>query len=335
MAPIKSGIFGLGGLALSEEEKHLFNKVNPLGFILFARNCESPAQVSKLVSDLKNLSQRDDVLILIDQEGGRVARLKPPHWRAAPPAGVFSEMAHHSLFEGQRATYMNARLIARELHALGINVDCAPLADVPVPGAHDIIGDRAFGDDPHQVSILAEAFARALLDGGVLPVLKHIPGHGRARSDSHEELPVVSESLQTLFASDFIPFKALIHLPLGMTAHILYTALDDKLPATLSPKVLDFIRHEIGFDGLLMSDDISMKALKGNLGDLTKQSLDAGCDVVLHCNGKMEEMQVIATALPPLGKSAQKRFERALAQLKPPVAFDYGEAEKILAKVAA
>jgi beta-N-acetylhexosaminidase len=335
MAIPKAGIFGVAGLTLTDEEKQFFADINPVGFILFARNCDNPTQLKKLISDLKAVAENETVLILIDQEGGRVARLKPPHWRKTPPAKIFADLAAESLAEGQRATYANARLIARELFELGINVDCAPLADVPVLDAHDIIGDRAYGDDPHQVSILAEAMARGLIQGGVLPVLKHIPGHGRARSDSHEELPVVTESLDVLYASDFIPFKALIHLPLGMTAHILYTALDAKLPATLSPRVIDFIRHEIGFDGLLMSDDLSMKALKGSFEDLTVQTLAAGCDLVLHCNGKMDEMKAIGQALQPLTKNAQKRLERAWSQLKPPTAFDFSEAEEYLAKIHA
>jgi beta-N-acetylhexosaminidase len=329
----KAGIFGLSGLVLSDEEKRFFAEVNPLGFILFTRNCDNPAQVKRLVFALKTLLARDDLLILIDQEGGRVARLKPPHWRNVPAAGVFADIAHRSLAEGQRAVYMNARLIARELYELGINVDCAPLADVPVPGAHDIISDRAYGDEPHQVCLLAEAMARGLTDGGALPVLKHIPGHGRARADSHEELPVVNLPADVLETSDFIPFKALAHLPLGMTAHILYTAIDPKFPATLSPSAIRLIREDIGFEGLLMSDDISMKALKGDLDALTQKSLAAGCDLVLHCNGKMEEMRAVASALVTLNDKAQERFAYALTQLKPPKDFNYAEAEQYLAKV--
>ena len=218
----KAGIFDIQGHTLTDEEKRFYAKLNPLGFILFARNCESPAQLKKLVDDLKALLERDDVLILIDQEGGRVARLKPPHWRKAPPASFFADIANHSIADAKRLTYANGRRIARELFELGINVDCAPLADVPVDGAHDVIGDRAYGDNAHQVSIFAEAMARGLRDGGVLPVLKHIPGHGRAMVDSHMSLPVVDASLATLRATDFIPFTALKHLPLGMTAHVLY-----------------------------------------------------------------------------------------------------------------
>lgn len=329
LIPPKSAIFGLAGLTISEVEKHFFAEHNPLGFILFARNCESPDQVRKLTHDLRELLQREDVLILIDQEGGRVARLKPPHWRKSPPAGFFSKIADSSIAAAKAAVYANARLIARELHELGINVNCAPLADVPVRNSHDIIGDRAYGDDPHQVSILAASMAKGLTDGGILPVLKHIPGHGRAQSDSHENLPVVNEPLDILQKSDFIPFKALSFLPLGMTAHILYTAIDAKNTATISHKVIDFIRKEIGFDGLLMSDDISMKALDGTFDELTKKSIDAGCDIVLHCNGKMEEMQAISRVLPPINDKAERRFERALAQLHMPSEYDYAVAEKL------
>lgn len=325
----KAGIFGLEGLTLTEEEKRFFSQVNPLGFILFARNCDSPQQVKQLTHDLRELLQREDVLILIDQEGGRVARLKPPHWRKSPPAAFFARIADSSIAAAKAAVYANARLIARELYELGINVDCAPLADVPVKNAHDIIGGRAYGDDPHQVSILAAAMASGLMDGGVLPVLKHIPGHGRARADSHEQLPVVSEPLEVLQRSDFVPFKALSFLPLGMTAHILYTALDPDNTATLSHKAISYIRSEIGFDGMLMSDDLSMKALKGSFSELTERTLRAGCDLILHCNGKMDEMQQVASVLTPLSEPAELRFERALAQLKIPAEYDYTTAEKL------
>jgi beta-N-acetylhexosaminidase len=275
------------------------------------------------------------VLILIDQEGGRVARLKPPHWRKAPPAGVLAETAHGSIGESKRAVYANGRLIARELYDLGINVNCVPLADVPVSGAHDVIGDRAFGEDPHQVSILAGAMSRGMMDGGVLPVLKHIPGHGRAMVDSHMSLPVVEATLAELRASDFIPFKALHSLPLGMTAHVLYTAIDAEKPATLSPAVISLIREEIGFDGLLMSDDLSMKALKGDLADLTRETLKAGCDVALYCNLKVDALKDTAKILAPLSEKALSRFTRAIALLQPPRAYDYAEAERYIERITA
>lgn len=331
MALPKAVILGIAGLELSEDEKRFFATVNPLGFILFSRNCDNPEQIKKLLYSLKQILGRDNFLILIDQEGGRVARLKPPHWRKSPPAALFADIADMSIGQAKKSTYANARLIARELYELGINVNCAPLADVPVQDSHDIIGDRAYGDTPHQVSILAEAMARGLLDGGILPVLKHIPGHGRARADSHENLPTVTESLKELQATDFVPFKALSYLPLGMTAHILYTAIDDKLPATLSPTVIDLIRGEmIGFNGLLMSDDISMKALSGNLGDLSKQTIKAGCDVVLHCNGKMIEMQEITNALEQISDITAERFNKVLLQLNHPKEYDYEKAIQLV-----
>lgn len=331
MAIPHAGIFGVAGTTLTDKEKSFFSKLNPLGFILFARNCESPAQVKSLVTSLRDTVAHDNVFVLIDQEGGRVARLKPPHWRKTPPAGVFASLAQKSLSNAKRAVYENARLIAGELHVLGINVDCAPLADVPVAGAHDIIGDRAYGTDPAQVSALGREMARGLLEGSVLPVLKHIPGHGRAFADSHDELPIVDASLETLRQSDFIPFKALRDLPLGMTAHILYTAIDATRPATLSAKVLEIVRKEIGFDGLLMSDDLSMKALKGDFAELTTQSIHAGCDIILHCNGKMEEMSAVAAVLKPLSNKAYERFAKASAQLVPPSNFDSKAAEANLA----
>ncbi len=331
VASPRAAIFGLKGTSLLDEEKGFFARQNPLGFILFARNCESPQQLKTLTADLRGLLGRKDVPILIDQEGGRVARLKPPHWRKAPAAKLFADYAATSLHKAEEAVYANTRLIARELYELGINVDCAPLADVPVADAHDIIGDRAFGTEPAQVTALASAMAQGLLDGGVLPVLKHIPGHGRARADSHEELPAVHETLDVLSNTDFVPFRKLAHIPLGMTAHILFTAIDDKLPATLSPKVMELIRKDIGFEGLIMSDDLSMKALGGSFGERTELSLQAGCDIVLHCNGEMDEMQQIAARLRPLDEKGQERFDRAWKLLRDPEAYDYGAAKTMIA----
>lgn len=330
----QAAIFGLKGHTLSEEEKRFFSQTNPLGFILFARNCESPQQLKALTKSLSELLGRSDVPILIDQEGGRVSRLKQPHWRHPPPARLFADyVASSSLQQAGNAVYANTRMIAHELHELGITVDCAPLADIPVADAHDIIGDRAFGTEPEQVAYLAGEMAKGLLDGGVLPVLKHIPGHGRARADSHEELPAVHEPLEVLQKIDFVPFKLLNHIPMGMTAHILYTAIDAELPATLSPRVMRVIREDIGFDGLLMSDDLSMKALGGTFGDRTKLSIKAGCDIVLHCNGNMDEMQAIAAELKPLGETANKRFRNAWAQLKKPTSFDYAKAEILISDI--
>ena len=310
-APLSAAIFDSEGTTLTPDEKAFFRDANPYGYILFARHCENPEGVKRLVGELKLLSGRDRLPILIDQEGGRVARLKPPHWPKYPPAKIFADMAKLDKDKAHRAVYLNARLIAHDLYTLGITVDCAPLADLPIEGAHDIIGDRAFGTEAGQVIYLARAMAAGLMDGGIVPVLKHIPGHGRAFSDSHHELPVVNTSLDELRATDFQPFKALSNLPMGMTAHVLYTAIDAKHMATQSKTAIDLIRGELGFKGLLMSDDISMKAMAGNLAERARTSLAAGCDVVLHCNGKMHEMQAIKRTLPSLTDKAEERFSKA------------------------
>ncbi len=321
----KPFITGLSGTELTAEEVAFIRQHRPYGFILFARNCETPKQVKALCAQLREIIGKHEHLpILIDQEGGRVARLKPPYWRAAPPAGIYADIAAHDVALARRLTYLGARLIAADLAALGITVDCAPVADLPVVGSHDIIGDRAYGESPMQVATLAREMAEGLLDGGVLPVLKHIPGHGRATSDSHEELPIVEASLEELERSDFVPFWDMADLPFAMTAHIRYMALDDALPATLSTKVIKYIREVIGFSGVLMSDDMSMKALSGNLGDLSKQALAAGCELILHCNGKMEEMLSIAEALTPAEGVAYERLQAVWDAL--PV---YGEQEEL------
>lgn len=326
----KAVIFGLAGTILTDEERVFFTQHNPLGFILFARNCESPDQVRALTRDLRQLAGRSRLLILIDQEGGRVARLKPPHWRKAPPAAIFASLFAHSPEQARQATYLNARLIAQELFSLGITVNCAPMADIPVPGSHDIVGDRAFGTSPEQVVSLAREMARGLMDGGVLPVLKHIPGHGRAKVDSHESLPMVDASLSELRRTDFIPFRELKDIPLGMTAHILYTAIDEKAVATLSPVAIRLIREELGYEGLLMSDDLSMKALAGSFAELTQKTLSAGCDIILHCNGKMQEMQEIAEACPLLDEHGRLRAARALSCLQDPLSFEVAASQQAL-----
>jgi beta-N-acetylhexosaminidase len=312
---VKPLIVGLEGTTLTGEERRFIGDEQPLGFILFQRNCETPEQVTALTRALREETGRERLYILIDQEGGRVARLRPPHWRDAPACGIFAGIAASNAARACRLTYLNAQLIASELAALGITVDCAPVADLPAPGSHSIIGDRAYGDTPEQVALLAREMAEGLRAGGVLPVLKHIPGHGRAHADSHEELPVVDAPLAELEASDFLPFRALADLPFAMTAHIRYTALDPELPATLSPTVLRYIRERIGFRGLLMSDDVSMKALSGDLGALSRQILAAGCDIVLHCNGTMEEMRRIAAALEPVSAPMSARLDSAWSAL--------------------
>lgn len=290
-------IYGVKGKTLSDSERAFFREVSPFGFILFARNIEDKRQVKALCAEMRALTGRADTPILIDQEGGRVARLKPPHWRKCPPAKTFADMCVDTTETATRAAYLNARLIAAELIEIGVDVDCAPMLDILFPEAHGIVGDRAFGDTTEQIIMLGRAMADGLKDGGVMPIIKHIPGHGRAMVDSHESLPIVRNPHAELSASDFVPFKALNDIPWAMTAHITYTAIDDK-PATLSAKTIQIIRSEIGFSGLLLTDDLSMKALAGTFEERTENSLKAGCDIVLHCNGEPDEMEAIAKALP-------------------------------------
>jgi beta-N-acetylhexosaminidase len=332
-----AAIFGLQGTEVSPEEAAFFSEINPYGYILFQRNCESPAQVKRLTDSLRDISGRDHLPILIDQEGGRVARLKPPHWPLFPSAQLFADFYTRDAKNATRACTLNARLMAHELAMIGVTVDCAPVADIPVPGAHDVIGDRAFGHRPEPVIALARAQAEGLMGGGIVPVLKHIPGHGRACADSHLELPVVETRLDTLRATDFAPFAALADLPMAMTAHVLYTALDSKRPATTSPVVIKLIRQELGFNGLLMSDDLSMKALGGDFTSRTEDALAAGCDVVLHCNGEMREMQEIIGGLTSLSGVSFARAEAAMRNRKIPVS-DAREArlelEQLLTKAA-
>lgn len=285
-------IFGLSGKVLTEQEREFFIETKPFGFILFARNIEDREQLKDLVADLKSCVYHE-AKILIDQEGGRVARLKAPHWTHTAPCGTFE-----SEKDPEDASYKAAACIAAELDELGINVDCAPMIDVRQKDAHDIVGDRAFSEDPYIVAKLGRAFMNGLHENGVDSVIKHIPGHGRAKADSHFDLPVVDASLEELREIDFVPFKELNDAPFAMTAHIVYSAIDADNCATQSKKVIDIIRNEIGFKGLIMTDDLSMKALKGTFADRTKRSLEAGCDLILHCNGDMKEMKEIAAALP-------------------------------------
>jgi beta-N-acetylhexosaminidase len=322
-----AGIFGCAGLTLSDQERRFFQTVNPLGFILFARNVDSPDQVRALVNELRASVGRADAPVLIDQEGGRVQRLKPPHWRKAPPGEPFAALAGRDLALAKEALRLNFRLIGRELANLGIDVDCAPVLDVPVPGAHDVIGDRAYGLTPAMVAELGRVVCDGLLDEGVLPVIKHIPGHGRSMVDSHHDLPVVEATRAELEAQDFPPFKALADAPWAMTAHVVYKAIDAHAPATTSAKVIgEIIRGIIGFQGVLISDDLSMKALGGRFEDRTTASLDAGCDVVLHCNGQMDEMTAIAAALRPLTEVAQERIKLAASRKRQPQTLDVAAA---------
>jgi beta-N-acetylhexosaminidase len=324
-------IYGLSGTAVTAAEAAFFSSAKPWGFILFARNIVDRAQVSALTRALRAIAAEENVPILIDQEGGRVARLKPPEWTARPPAGAFASIYALDPEAAREAVYLNARLIADDLSEVGINVDCAPILDVPADGSDPVIGDRAFGRDPTQVIALGRAFMEGLIEGGVLPVMKHAPGHGRANADSHLALPRVPTVAEELSATDFVTFRSLNQCPLAMTAHVIYEAFDSRRPATTSPRVIrDVIRGEIGFDGLLMSDDLSMKALSGPISARTKAALFAGCDVVLHCNGNMVEMEQVAKEAKPLEGTSLRRADHALAHLTNAKAFDRAAAEQRL-----
>ena len=315
-APL-AAIFGCRGLQLDAQESQFFADVNPVGFILFQRNCDNPEQVRRLVDDLRECVGRADAPVLIDQEGGRVQRLVPPHWRKAPAATRFAKLASIDLDLAVQAAHLNARLIARELSLLGVTVDCTPVLDLPQAGSDPIIGDRAYGTDPAMVAALGRAVCEGFLAGGVLPVIKHIPGHGRADVDSHMALPVVSASVAELTNTDFSPFVALSDMPWAMTAHVVYTQIDSENPATTSANVIDVIRRQIGFTGILLSDDLSMQALSGSMGKRVTDSLSAGCDIVLHCNGKMDEMTDIADVCSTLTDAAIGRIKQAeLRRLK-------------------
>jgi len=329
-------VYGCSGTTLSADECAFFRESRPWGFILFGRNIETPDQVRALVRALRETVADGSAPILIDQEGGRVSRLKPPYWHERPAAARFGALHNLNPEAAREATYLNARLIAYDLAELEINVDCLPVLDVPVAGAHDVIGDRAFAHDPLTVIDLGRAQIEGLMEGGILPVMKHIPGHGRAQADSHLVLPRVEASVEELSANDFVTFRSLDLCPMAMTAHVVYDSIDPQRPATTSPKVIrDVIRGEIGFDGLLMSDDLSMKALDGPLEVRTRAALFAGCDVVLHCNGDMEEMKAVASEVKILNGVALKRAEAALAHLVEPDPFDPAAAEARLAQLLA
>lgn len=313
--PPRAVIFGCAGPVLTEAERALFGGARPVGFILFARNCEAPDQLRRLIADLRESVGDEAAPVLIDQEGGRVARLGPPHWRRPPPMGDFAALAALDPDAGREACFLNARMIGAELSALGITVDCAPVLDIPAPDGHDIIGDRALGGDVETVSMLGRAVCDGLLAEAVLPVVKHVPGHGRARADSHRELPVVDVSAGDLRGTDFAPFRRLFDAPWAMTAHILYTALDAKRPASASPDIIrDVVRGDIGFDGFLISDDLGMEALTGPMDERARAVVAAGCDAALHCSGRLDEMEAVAAAAPPLTEGALGRLARAERQ---------------------
>jgi len=327
-------IIGFAGEALRAEERSLLSASRPAGIILFARNCASKAQVRRLVEDARSAIGEDHLLVLIDQEGGRVRRLKPPEWRDLPAAAAFGRLHANDPSLALARARLVARLTAAELGEIGINANCAPVLDVPQSGAHQIIGDRAYGDDAATVAALGRAVAEGLLAGGVVPVIKHVPGHGRARADSHVELPVVDARLSELEGSDFVPFRALRDLPAAMTAHVVYSAIDPEAPASTSPRVTaDVIRGTIGFDGLLMSDDICMAALSGSARARAEAVIRAGSDIALHCNGELAEAESAAAGVPALAEVPLQRYLRAIAALERVDAFDSGEAVAALSEM--
>lgn len=323
---MQAAIYGLEGFALNDDERSFFRDSNPAGFVLFRRNCDNPAQLGELTHSLREISGRDDVPILIDQEGGRVARMRPPKWPAFPAAEKFANLyrvAPSSAIEAARA---NARALGLMLRSVGINVDAVPLLDVRQEGASDIIGDRALGSEPMQVAALGRAVLDGLASTGVLGIIKHMPGHGRALVDSHKELPVVTASAEDL-EIDLEPFERLSAAPLGMTAHVVYTAWDPEQPASLSAKVIrEVIRERIGFQGMLMSDDLGMEALRGDFASRASGVVAAGCDIALHCSGKMGEMVEVASAVPTMSAESEDRLARAMAATRvEPDILDFAE----------
>jgi beta-N-acetylhexosaminidase len=304
-------ILGCAGERLTAEERRFFAQADPLGFVLFRRNCIDRDQLRALVTALRASVGRDDAPVLIDQEGGRVARLRPPHWHAYPAAAEIAALPDPFAEEAAR---LGARLIAEDLAEAGITIDAMPVLDLPAADADPVIGDRAYDTEPARVIRLGHAVCEGLLAGGVLPIIKHIPGHGRARVDSHRALPRVEAGRAELAQQDFAPFRALAPMPWAMTAHIVFTAIDDRAPATFSRRVIDdVIRGEIGFDGVLISDDISMAALDGALAERTRRALAAGCDLALHCTGVLDQMIEIVEAAPPITAAAEARLARAEA----------------------
>jgi beta-N-acetylhexosaminidase len=310
---VSAFITGLAGTKLTSAERSFLREASPWGLILFKRNIATPDQVAALVKDFRDTIGRDNAPVLIDQEGGRVSRLVPPHWPDYPPGAAYGRIYQHDPSMGLTAARLGAHLIAADLNALGITVDCVPIADVPTVGADPIIGDRAYGTTVRQVVDIARAFAQGLMAGGVLPVLKHIPGHGRASVDSHVKLPLVETEHAILAETDFAAFRELADLPLGMTAHVVYAAIDSDHPATTSAIMIkDVIRSFIGFDGALMTDDIAMGALSGSISERSRAAFVAGCDLILHCNGNLQQMQQVAASSPVLDGAAAERAAAAL-----------------------
>jgi len=326
-------ITGLSGLSVSANERAFLREAQPWGLIIFKRNVSTPQQVAELTSAFRD-AVGWEAPVLVDQEGGRVQRLGPPHWPAYPAGAVYGALFDREPPLGLAAARLAGHLIAADLRVLGIDVDCLPLADVLTAGADPVIGDRAYGSEPGKVAAIANAIAQGLLAGGVLPVVKHLPGHGRATADSHHNLPVVDTDRATLEATDFAAFRPLAALPLGMTAHVVFSAIDPVAPATTSvTMVREVIRGFIGFRGLLMSDDVSMKALSGTIAERSGAAFAAGCDVVLHCNGILSEMAAVAGQAPVLAGEAARRADAALAQRKAPEQFDVEAARKLFSQM--
>ena len=321
-----AAIFGCAGATLGRDEAAFFRDYDPFGFIVFARNIETPDQLSSLTTALRDCVGRD-APILIDQEGGRVQRLRAPHWREWTPPLDFVTSAGNN---AERALYLRYQLIARELATVGIDANCAPVADLITDATHPFLKNRCYGADPESVSLMCRAVAQGLLDGGCLPVIKHMPGHGRSQVDTHHDLPRVDASRQELTDHDFAPFKALNDLPMAMTAHLVFTAYDD-LPATQSPVMIDVIRSQIGFGGLLMTDDLNMQALSGDIAARTAAAMAAGCDIALHCKGDLAEMQKVAKAAGNMHDATRLRAEAALAWRKPSAKVDISTLEAELA----
>src|SRR3984893_13390167 len=316
-------ITGVSGTELGAEEREFIRATRPWGFILFKRNIATPPQVIQLIRELREAIEAPDAPVLIDQEGGRVQRLGPPHWPVYPPGATFGALYDIDRALGLRAAQLSSRLIAADLIALGVPVDCLPLADVPVEGSDAVIGNRAYGTESGKVAAIARAVTEGLQQGGILPVLKHIPGHGRATADTHFRLPEVETSRAELERTDFAAFRPLADLPMAMTAHVVFSALDPAHPATTSATIIEqVIRGVIGVEGLLMSDDVSMNALAGSIAERTRSIFAAGCDMVLHCNGKLDEMREVAAETPELSDQALQRADRALAARTAPQAFD-------------
>ena len=314
MAP-RAFICGCSSTVLTADEEAFIRQSDPWGLILFKRNVADRAQMRALTDRFRELTGRTDAAVLIDQEGGRVQRMAADHWPAYPSAARLAATATDPAAQ-VRNVFLATRLIAHDLAEVGVNIDCLPVLDLPVPGSHAIIGDRAYGEDAETVARLGRAAAEGLIAGGVLPVFKHVPGHGRARADSHLELPTVETSREELERSDFAPFRANADLPVAMTAHVVFKAIDPDRPATLSPIVVnEIIRGFIGFDGLLMSDDLSMKALAGTFRDRARALFAAGVDIALHCNGDLAEAGEVAAEAPELSGKARERAEKALARI--------------------